>query len=247
MGRVLISKALLTPRTLRVSLPIVGSPLPISQDCGGFRARDPQVASLQGAGHADARPDFARHRLFWSMPDRGGRAPAAGTRAGQLPAQRAAAEDPATPSWSSTAATANGLRRWSREGRKQASLKPLRQAPAADAAPDLHYLFAPLKHARLDYMAQKAVEMGAGVLQPVLTRRTQVSRLNLDRLRANAVEAAEQCGILSLPEIRPERPLEAASPRSSRSGCWSSATRRWSRRSPVAALAAAPAAARSRC
>lgn len=96
------------------------------------------------------------------------------------------------------------------EGRKQASLDPVRQLRSQPAAPDLHYLFAPLKHARLDYMAQKAVEMGAGVLQPVLTRRTQVSRLNLDRLRANAVEAAEQCGILSLPEIRPETGLDEA-------------------------------------
>lgn len=94
-------------------------------------------------------------------------------------------------------------------GRKQASLKPLRQTRPQAPQPDLHYLFAPLKHARLDYMAQKAVEMGAGVLQPVLTRHTQVSRLNLDRLKANAVEAAEQCGILALPEIRPELSLEA--------------------------------------
>ncbi|MBX9911484.1 MAG: 16S rRNA (uracil(1498)-N(3))-methyltransferase [Beijerinckiaceae bacterium] len=96
------------------------------------------------------------------------------------------------------------------EGRKQASLNPVRQLRPQLAAPDLHYLFAPLKHARLDYMAQKAVEMGAGVIQPVLTRRTQVSRLNLDRLRANAVEAAEQCGILCLPEIRPESALDEA-------------------------------------
>src|SRR5436305_1238481 len=70
------------------------------------------------------------------------------------------------------------------------------------AALDLHYLFAPLKHARLDYMVQKAVEMGASRLQPVLTRHAQVARVNLERLRANAVEAAEQCGILALPEIR---------------------------------------------
>ncbi len=96
------------------------------------------------------------------------------------------------------------------EGRKQASLTLTRQVKPQPAAPDLVYLFAPLKHARLDYLAQKAVEMGAGVLQPVLTRRTQVSRLNLDRLRANAVEAAEQCGILTLPDIRPEAALEAA-------------------------------------
>src|SRR4051812_34500588 len=66
---------------------------------------------------------------------------------------------------------------------------------------DLHYLFAPLKHARLDYMVQKAVEMGVSRLQPVLTRHTQVTRVNLDRMRANAIEAAEQCGVLTIPEI----------------------------------------------
>jgi 16S rRNA (uracil1498-N3)-methyltransferase len=66
---------------------------------------------------------------------------------------------------------------------------------------DLHYLFAPLKAARLDYMVQKAVEMGASRLQPVLTRHGQVTRVNAERMRANAVEAAEQCGILALPDI----------------------------------------------
>jgi 16S rRNA (uracil1498-N3)-methyltransferase len=66
---------------------------------------------------------------------------------------------------------------------------------------DLHYLFAPLKAARLDYMVQKAVEMGVSRLQPVLTRHGQVARVNLARMRANAIEAAEQCGILSLPDI----------------------------------------------
>ena len=66
---------------------------------------------------------------------------------------------------------------------------------------DLHYLFAPLKSARLDYMVQKAVEMGVSRLQPVLTQHGQVTRINLERMHANAIEAAEQCGILSLPEI----------------------------------------------
>ena len=75
---------------------------------------------------------------------------------------------------------------------------------------DLHYLFAPLKHARLDYMVQKAVEMGASRLQPVLTRHAQVARVNLERMRANAIEAAEQCGILTLPEIRPPLTLQQA-------------------------------------
>ncbi len=75
------------------------------------------------------------------------------------------------------------------------------------APPDLHYLFAPLKHARLDYMVQKAVEMGAGRLSPVLTQFTQVARINLGRMEANAIEAAEQCGILALPQIEAPRKL----------------------------------------
>lgn len=77
-------------------------------------------------------------------------------------------------------------------------------------SPDIDYLFAPLKHARLDYMAQKAVEMGARRLRPVLTRRTQASRINLERLRANAIEAAEQCGIIAVAEVCAEEKLERA-------------------------------------
>ena len=95
-------------------------------------------------------------------------------------------------------------------GRKAMALSVLERVRVQTLAPDLHYLFAPLKHARLDYMAQKAVEMGAGVLRPVLTRRCQVARVNLERLAANAIEAAEQCGILSLPRIEPPTSLEAA-------------------------------------
>jgi 16S rRNA (uracil1498-N3)-methyltransferase len=72
--------------------------------------------------------------------------------------------------------------------------------------PDLLLAFAPLKHARLDYLTQKAVEMGVGAIQPVLTRRTQVARVNVERMRANAIEAAEQCGILAVPAVEP--PLE---------------------------------------
>lgn len=85
--------------------------------------------------------------------------------------------------------------------RKSARLDILEQVRSQPATGDLYYLFAPIKHARLDYMAQKAVEMGASRLQPVLTRRTQVQRVNLDRLRANAIEAAEQCGIMSLADV----------------------------------------------
>ena len=72
---------------------------------------------------------------------------------------------------------------------------------------DLHYLFAPLKTARLDYVVQKAVEMGVSRLQPVLTRHGQIARVNPDRMRANAIEAAEQCGILVVPEIAPPAEL----------------------------------------
>ena len=68
--------------------------------------------------------------------------------------------------------------------------------------PDLVYCFAPLKQGRLDYLVQKAVEMGAGVLQPVITQHTQVARIGSERIEANAIEAAEQCGILAIPEVR---------------------------------------------
>lgn len=94
------------------------------------------------------------------------------------------------------------------EGRKSANLVCAERTREQTARPDLVYAFAPLKHARLDYMVQKAVEMGAGVLQPVITRRTQSTRVNLERMRANAIEAVEQCGIITLPEVRGEENLE---------------------------------------
>jgi 16S rRNA (uracil1498-N3)-methyltransferase len=74
--------------------------------------------------------------------------------------------------------------------------------------PDLLWLFAPLKHARLDYMVQKAVEMGVGRIRPVITRHTQVGRVNLERMRANVVEAAEQCGVLTVPAVEEEDRLD---------------------------------------
>jgi 16S rRNA (uracil1498-N3)-methyltransferase len=76
-----------------------------------------------------------------------------------------------------------------------------RTGPQADV-PDLWLLFAPIKRTPADYVAQKATELGVRVLQPVLTRRTIVNRVNLDRLRANAIEAAEQAGRVSVPEVR---------------------------------------------
>jgi 16S rRNA (uracil1498-N3)-methyltransferase len=87
-------------------------------------------------------------------------------------------------------------------GRKRPDgLQVGRQTRPQDRLPDLAYIFAPLKHARLDYMVQKAVEMGVSSLRPVLTRFTQVSRVNTERMRANVIEAAEQCGILGIAEV----------------------------------------------
>jgi len=93
-------------------------------------------------------------------------------------------------------------------GKRSVTLIVGAQQRAQTSAGDLHFLFAPLKHARLDYLAQKAVEMGASRLQPVMTRHTQVARVNLDRMRANAIEAAEQCGILRVPEVAEPVTLE---------------------------------------
>src|SRR3569833_2257496 len=96
----------------------------------------------------------------------------------------------------------DGEWRASIEGRKRPEHLTLTEQTRPQETPcDLHLLFAPLKPARLDYMMQKAVEMGANQLAPTLTQFTQVSRVNTARMRANAIEAAAQCGILNLPEI----------------------------------------------
>jgi 16S rRNA (uracil1498-N3)-methyltransferase len=95
--------------------------------------------------------------------------------------------------------------------KKKAAALVLRERVREQAtACDLHYLFAPLKAARLDYMVQKAVELGVSRLQPVITRHTQVARVNRERMTANAVEAAEQCGILTIAEVAEPASLDAA-------------------------------------
>lgn len=88
-----------------------------------------------------------------------------------------------------------------------ASKKAVRLALAEQTRPQpepstLLFAFAPIKAGRLDYLVQKAVEMGAGALQPVFTQHTQLSKVGTARLQANVVEAAEQCGILSIPPVR---------------------------------------------
>lgn len=86
--------------------------------------------------------------------------------------------------------------------KKCVSLEIQTQLRVQTKGQDIDYLFAPLKHARLDYMVQKATEMGVGRLCPVLTHHTIVERINLKRMRANTIEAAEQCGLLFLPELK---------------------------------------------
>jgi 16S rRNA (uracil1498-N3)-methyltransferase len=86
-------------------------------------------------------------------------------------------------------------------GKRGAELTIGARVRAQSDGPDIDYLFAPLKRARLDYMVQKATEMGVARLRPVNTRHTIAERINLERMRANAVEAAEQCGLLRVPTI----------------------------------------------
>ena len=90
--------------------------------------------------------------------------------------------------------------------KRHCTLKVGAQVRAQDTGPDIHYVFAPLKRTRLDYMIQKAAELGVSTLRPVITRRTIAERVNIERMRANAIEAAEQCGILHVPSVmEPER------------------------------------------
>ncbi|UYN99523.1 MAG: 16S rRNA (uracil(1498)-N(3))-methyltransferase [Devosia sp.] len=100
------------------------------------------------------------------------------------------------------------LCRLTSDSKKSVDLEVVEQIAAQTPASDLWYGFAPLKSERLDYVVQKAVEMGAGVIQPVMTQFTQVHRLKTERLAANAMEAAEQCEVLSVPEIAPEITLD---------------------------------------
>jgi 16S rRNA (uracil1498-N3)-methyltransferase len=82
------------------------------------------------------------------------------------------------------------------------------QTRPQDEPRDLWLAFAPVKRARIDYIAEKATELGATRLLPILTRRTNVGRVNVDRLRANAREAAEQTERLSVPVVEAPQPLD---------------------------------------
>jgi 16S rRNA (uracil1498-N3)-methyltransferase len=95
-------------------------------------------------------------------------------------------------------------------GKRSVELGVRELVRAQEAGPDVDYLFAPLKRARLDYLVEKATEMGAARIRPVVTRRTTPERINLERMRANVVGAAEQCGILRVPEVHEPERLERA-------------------------------------
>ncbi len=91
--------------------------------------------------------------------------------------------------------------------KKKIVLNPSEQVRPQPEKPDLHYLFAPLKTGRMEYLIQKAVEMGAGSIRPVMTQHVQGKVHSLDKLQAYAVEAAEQCGILAIPDIEQPKKL----------------------------------------
>ena len=95
------------------------------------------------------------------------------------------------------------------EGRKQARLGILALSKPQPQLPRLMLAFAPVKKARIDYIAEKATELGVGIIQPVVTAYTNVARVNTGRLAANAIEAAEQTGRLTIPMIREPLSLEA--------------------------------------
>jgi 16S rRNA (uracil1498-N3)-methyltransferase len=95
-------------------------------------------------------------------------------------------------------------------GKREAKLMVGQCTRPQEGGPDITYLFAPLKRSRLDYMVQKATEMGVARLSPVLTRRTVAERVNTERMRANAIEAAEQCGVLRVPVVDEPIKLERA-------------------------------------
>lgn len=100
--------------------------------------------------------------------------------------------DDRTGEWQATIADA---------GRKSVTVTIGARIAPREAVPDLWLCAAPIKRGRIDWVAEKACELGVAKLLPVLTRRTVVDKLNLDRLRAHMIEAAEQCGRTALPEV----------------------------------------------
>ena len=99
------------------------------------------------------------------------------------------------------------LARVDEAGRKRMTLAVERRTREAERVPDVWLAFAPVKRSQTDWLVEKATEIGAARLLPVITRRTIVDRVKLERLEAIAVEAAEQCGRTRLPDIGEPQPL----------------------------------------
>ncbi len=100
------------------------------------------------------------------------------------------------------------LARIADSGKKRMTLAVEKQTRQAEDIPDVWLAFAPVKRSRTDWVVEKATELGAARLLPVITKRTIVDRVKLDRLRAIAIEAAEQCGRTRLPDIAEPQDLE---------------------------------------
>ena len=94
-------------------------------------------------------------------------------------------------------------------GKRRVSLRVTQHLRARETVPDLWLVFAPIKKGRIDWLVEKATELGAARLMPVLTQRTIVDRVNLERLRWHAIEAAEQCERTALPELAEPQKLSA--------------------------------------
>lgn len=94
-------------------------------------------------------------------------------------------------------------------GKKRMTLAVIDPTRAQETAPDLWLAFAPVKKGRVDWLVEKAVELGVARLLPVVTQRTIVDKLNLDRMRAHIIEAAEQCGRTALADIDEPVKLDA--------------------------------------
>ncbi len=94
-------------------------------------------------------------------------------------------------------------------GKKRSVLTATRHLRGREAVPDLWLVFAPIKRGRIDWLVEKATELGVARLVPAITQRTVVDRLNLDRLRAHTIEAAEQCERTALPELAEPAKLSA--------------------------------------
>ena len=101
------------------------------------------------------------------------------------------------------------LARIAEAGKKRMTLQVERATKSSETIPDVWLAFAPVKRTQTDWLVEKATELGAARLIPVITQRTNVDRVKTERLRAIAVEAAEQCGRTVLPEIAEPMPLAA--------------------------------------